>query len=243
MKWFHTQNEITLCPSTAAQELLRTHGIYNTDIFSRGIDSENFNPMYRNPEFRKSLGIDNKTVFLYVGRISVEKDLDILSESYKNIRGLYPGQTALVITGDGPFMKKCRSSFPADTIFTGFKKGRELAEIYASSDIFICPSSTETFGNVVLEAMASGLSVIGADAGGVGEIITHRVTGLKFAHRSQAELTEAMSELFINRELRNTLRKNGRSYGINRSWNKIFDGLLEIYHDVLIKRGISTLSA
>lgn len=243
MKWFHTQNDITLCPSAATQELLRDHGIYNTDIFSRGIDFENFNPMYRNPEFRKSLGIDNKTVFLYVGRISVEKDLDILSESYKKIQSLYPEQTALIITGDGPFMKKCKSLFPEDTIYTGFKKGRELAEIYASSDIFICPSSTETFGNVVLEAMASGLCVIGADAGGVGEIITQQVTGLKFPPRNQVELTKAMSELLTNRDLQNILRKNGRSYGMNQSWNKVFDGLMEIYHNILSKRGISIQSA
>lgn len=243
MKWFHTQNDITLCPSHAARELLKDHGIDNTEIFSRGIDSENFHPMYRSPMFRKSLGIENKTVFLYVGRISVEKDLDILGESYHAIHTLYPEQTALVITGDGPFMKKCRSLFPEGTIFTGFKKGRELAEIYASCDIFICPSSTETFGNVVLEAMTSGLPVIGADAGGVGEIIKHRVTGLKFDPRNSEDLTGCMSELMSDPGLQNILKENGRHFGINRSWNKIFDGLMDIYQEILIKKGMSTQSA
>ncbi len=243
MKWFHTQNDITLCPSHAAQELLKKHGIYNTDIFSRGIDSENFNPMYRNTEFRKSSGIDGKTVFLYVGRISVEKDLDILSESYNTIHEIYKDRIALIITGDGPYIRKCKSMFPDDTIFTGFKKGRELAEIYASSDIFICPSSTETFGNVVLEAMASGLPVIGADAGGVGEIIRHRNTGLKFQPRNTKELTGCMRMLLSDTKLRNTLQKNGREIGMNRSWNKIFDGLMDIYQEILMKRGMSTQSA
>ncbi|MGB8450739.1 MAG: glycosyltransferase family 1 protein [Anaerocolumna sp.] len=243
MKWFHTQNDITLCPSYAAQDLLRSHGIYNTDIFSRGIDSENFHPMYRNPKLREGLGLENKTVFLYVGRISVEKDLNILSESYQAIHETYKDQAALVITGDGPYLKKCRSMFPDDTIFTGFKKGRELAEIYASCDIFICPSSTETFGNVVLEAMTSGLPVIGADAGGVGEIIQHRNTGLKFQSRNSEELTRCMKELMLNITLRNSLRENGRTFGTDRSWNKIFDGLVNIYQDVLMKRGLSTQSA
>lgn len=243
MKWFHTQNAITLCPSKSAQSLLKDHGIHNTGLFSRGIDSENFHPMFRNPVFRKSLGLAKKTVFLYVGRLSAEKDLDTLGESYNNIHKLYPEQTALIITGDGPYMKKCRDLFPEDTIFTGFKKGRELAEIYASSDIFICPSSTETFGNVVLEAMASGLPVIGADAGGVGEIIKHQVTGLKFRPRDSNDLAACMIELISNPVLLNSLKENGREFGINRSWNQIFDGLLDVYQQVLENRVISIQSA
>lgn len=243
MRWFHTQNDITLCPSKAAQSLLKDHGIHNTGIFSRGIDSENFHPMFRNPVYRKSLGLGKKTVFLYVGRLSAEKDLDTLGESYNNIHKLYPEQTALIITGDGPYMKKCRDLFPEDTIFTGFKKGRELAEIYASSDIFICPSSTETFGNVVLEAMASGLPVIGADAGGVGEIIKHQITGLKFRPRDSKDLAGCMTKLLSNPVLFNSLKENGREFGINRSWNQIFEGLMDVYQQVLKNRVISIRSA
>jgi len=110
-------------------------------------------------------------VFLYVGRVSIEKDLDILSESYKVIHEKYGDKVALVITGNGPYLEKCKEIFPKNTTFTGFKKAEKLAQIYAFCDVFVCPSSTETFGNVVLEAMASGIPVIGADAGGVGEII------------------------------------------------------------------------
>lgn len=243
MRWFHTQNDITLCPSYATQNLLKEQGIDNTDIFSRGIDSENFHPMYRNHYLRENLGIENKIVFLYVGRISVEKDLDILNESYRTLQETYKGQTALVITGDGPYLKKYMTLFPSDTIFTGYKKGRELAEIYASCDIFICPSSTETFGNVVLEAMASGLPVIGANAGGVGEIIKQRNTGLKFKPRDPKALMDCMEELMFDAELRNLLIANGRNYSINLSWNKIFDGLMDIYQDILLKREIDNISA
>lgn len=243
MRWFHTQNDITLCPSYATKNLLEEQGISNTDIFSRGIDTEDFHPMYRNHNLRESLGIDNKTVFLYVGRISVEKDLDILNESYHALQETYKGQTALVITGDGPYLKKCMSLFPSDTIFTGYKKGRELAELYASSDIFICPSSTETFGNVVLEAMASGLPVIGANSGGVGEIIKQGNTGLKFTPRNPKALLECMETLMFDMELRNLLIENGRNYSINLSWNKIFNGLIDIYRNILLKREFGTKSA
>ena len=243
MRWFHNQNDITLCPSHATRNLLRKHGIYRTDIFSREIDTKNFHPMYRSHNFRKSLGMENKTVFLYVGRISVEKDLDILSEGCHAIQEAYKNQAAFVITGDGPYRKKCRTMFPDGTLFTGYKKGRELAEIYASCDIFICPSSTETFGNVVLEAMASGIPVIGADAGGVGEMIQQRHTGLKFKPRNPKELIQCMKELMLDINLRYSLKENGRNYCMNRSWNKIFDALMDIYRETLLKRGMSTLSA
>ncbi|SHO48233.1 glycosyltransferase family 4 protein [Anaerocolumna xylanovorans] len=243
MKWFHTQNDITLCPSFSAQKLLHTYGIHNTDIFSRGIDSDNFHAMYRSDSLREELGIADKTAFLYVGRVSHEKDLDILSESYQTIHEKYGDKVALVITGDGPYMEKCRQISPEDTVFTGFLKEKELSAMYASCDIFICPSSTETFGNVVLEAMSSGLPVIGADAGGVGEIVKHRQTGLKFAGRNAKELTACMAELLENPSLQNTLKRNGREYSTLRSWDKIFEGLMNIYEDTMAKKGISTVGA
>lgn len=243
MKWFHTQSDITLCPSIAAQQLLKSQGIHNTKIFSRGIDFNNFHPNHRSNELREQLGISNKITFLYVGRVSYEKDLDILRKSYQEIRQKYREQVAMVITGDGPCLEKCKQLFPKDTIYTGFQKGKELAEIYASCDIFVCPSSTETFGNVVLEAMASGLPVIGADAGGVGEIIQHRTTGLKFAERNVDELTKCMDELAENIDVRHDLKTNGREFATNRSWEKIFDGLLNIYQEILDKKVMKSIGA
>ena len=233
LKWFHDQNNLTLCPSYESKKLLKHHDINNTAIFSRGIDSQKFHPSYRNENLRRKLGIENKITFLYVGRVSYEKDLDILSESYKSIINKFGTQIALIIVGEGPYLEKCKPLFPSDTIFTGFKNGMDLSELYASSDIFVCPSSTETFGNVVLEAMASGLPVIGADAGGVKEIISHKKNGLKFQARNAKELTECMEELLLNEDLRNFLKTNGLCFGQNRSWDKIIKGLHDIYREVL----------
>lgn len=243
MKWFHTQNAVTLCPTHDAQKLLFDHGILNSGIFSRGIDAEKFSPKYRNDDLRKQLNLDHKIAFLYVGRISFEKDLDILCESYKAIRQKYGNQTVLVMTGDGPYLEKFKAMFPKDTIFTGFKKGKELSEIYASCDIFICPSSTETFGNVALEAMASGIPVIGADAGGIGELIQHGDNGLKFKKRDSQELSLLMEVLIENSELRDQLQRNGREYALNKSWTKIFDKLVDIYHEVINERKGHGISA
>lgn len=114
----------------------------------------------------------------------------------------------------------------------------ELSELYASCDIFVCPSSTETFGNVVLEAMTSGLAVIGADAGGIKEIIRHKHNGLKFKAKDAGQLYDCMAELMENRNLREYLKVNGIKFGRNRSWDKIIGGLVDIYREVLEERSI-----
>ncbi|QAA32346.1 glycosyltransferase family 4 protein [Clostridium manihotivorum] len=233
MRWFHNQNNITTCPSKETERILNDNGISKTKIFSRGVEVESFNPDYRNEELRKSLGIEGKTVFLYVGRISFEKDLDVLSDSYKAIKEKYQDEVALILTGDGPYLDKCKNMFSEDTIFTGFKKGRELSELYASSDIFVCPSSTETFGNVVLEAMASGLVVIGADAGGVGEIIDNRNTGIKFKPKDHKELYDCMEELIENQSFRKYLIANALEYIKSKSWDRIIQELISTYEKVL----------
>ena len=243
LHWFHTQNSLTLCPSLASQQLLRSKGIHNTRIFSRGIDANGFHPRHRNEELRKDLGVADKLTFLYVGRVSCEKDLDILSSSFRELCQSHEEQIAMVITGDGPYMDRCKHLFPENTVFTGYRKGKDLAEIYASCDIFVCPSSTETFGNVILEAMASGLPVIGADAGGVGEIIQHNVTGLKFHARNISSLTNCMTRLVEDIDLRDYLIMNEREYVAERSWDKIFADLLDTYQELLTEKGKGIISA
>lgn len=243
LKWFHTQSDLTLCPSETVRKVLHVHGIPNTAIFSRGIDFNGFHPSNRTYELRRKMGIEDKIAFLYVGRVSFEKDLDILCKSYQTICQTYKERVTMVITGEGPYLEKCKQMFPKDTIFTGYKKGKELKELYASCDIFTFPSSTETFGNVVLEAMASGIPIIGADAGGVGEIIKHRVTGLKFAERNAEQLTKYMAELIENYDLREYLKTNGREYSMNRSWDKIFSDLMEHYSEILKRKGSCSISA
>ncbi|NLO10402.1 MAG: glycosyltransferase family 1 protein [Clostridiales bacterium] len=233
MRWFHNQNDITLCPSKEALKLLHSNGIRNAGIFSRGIYSDRFNPAFRDEALRRQLNIEDKITFLYVGRVSFEKELDVLCKSYRNIKEIYGDKIALVITGDGPYLDKCKETFPEDTIYTGFLKGTELAKMYASCDIFVCPSSTETFGNVILEAMASGLGVIGAGAGGIKEIIDDRYNGLKFIPKYTDGLEECMIELIEDKNLKEHVVNNGLAYAKNRTWNKIIDDLINIYSEIL----------
>ena len=119
LKWFHNQNDVTLCPSSESQKLLQQNDILKTAIFSRGIDPQKFQPSYRDENLRKELGLKDKIVFLYVGRVSCEKDLDVLSKSYENLKEKYREKIALVITGEGPYLDKCRTEFPTDTVFYG----------------------------------------------------------------------------------------------------------------------------
>lgn len=233
MNWFHNQNELTLCPSAETKELIMNHGIQNVEIFSRGIDSVSFNAGLRSTELRQSLGINDKIVLLYVGRVAPEKDIDVLCESYREISDKYGDKVALIITGEGPELQRCKKEFPTSTIFTGYKKGKELAEIYSSSDIFVFPSPTETFGNVVLEAMASGLPVIAANAGGVKETVRNEVNGLLFRPGDSQELTHLIKKLIEDKSLRNSLRDGGNSTVLQRSWDNIFDGLIDTYNKVL----------
>jgi len=234
MKWFHNQSNLTLCPSYVAQKLLKENGIYNTGIFSRGIDIQKFNPCNRNIQLRKTLGILEKKSFLYVGRIAFEKDLDVLCEGYHLLKQKYGDLVALVLTGDGPYLDKCKQSLPEDTIFTGFKQGIELYELYASCDFFVCPSSTETFGNVILEAMASGLTVIGADAGGVGEIIQDQCTGLKFEPHNVESLFNCMEKVYQSPEFVHCISKQAQEFCDDRSWKSIFDKLTNTYGELIV---------
>jgi len=233
MNWFHTQCLLTTCPSRSAEAMLHSFGVSRTAIFSRGIDVGRFSPMHRNDKLRHELGLANKVALLYVGRVAAEKNMDVLRDSYGTIHSKYPDQVRLVFVGDGPMLDTCRNTFPADTLFLGFRKGHELAQIYASCDIFVSPSSTETFGNVVLEAMASGLAVVGANAGGVGEILRPLRTGLLFSARSSQSMVQMVEKLIVDASFRGQLQQHGREHALSRDWQKILDDLAALYKGVI----------
>jgi phosphatidylinositol alpha 1,6-mannosyltransferase len=229
MFWFHEQNLLTLCATAGTEKQVRDIGISQTAKFSRGIDTDLFNPAKRSIDFRKRHGLDDKLVFSYVGRISAEKDLDVLIDAYAKLYAQYGEKVGLVMTGEGPYMDLCKEKLPRDTVYTGFLKGEDLAVAYASADVFVCPSSTETFGNVVLEAMASGLAVLGSDAGGVGENIRHGRTGLSFESGNAEALCSAMATLLLDENHRKALAAGGRAYALTQTWDSILDELVEQY--------------
>jgi glycosyltransferase involved in cell wall biosynthesis len=234
-RWFHNFSEINFCPSTDTMKALDDKGFRNIRIWSRGIEVEKFNPTFKNTNIRQKFDAVNKMMFLYVGRVAAEKDLDILLECMNNINALHPGRACFIITGDGPYAGYMKKNAPANTHFTGYLKGLELAEIYASSDVFIFPSSTETFGNVVLEAMASGLPVIAANAGGVTDSIHHDCDGLICKARNAMGFTKAMEKFISTPGLAASMGAAARQYTLSKSWDSIFNGLLKDYQEIIGK--------
>ena len=172
---------------------------------------------------------------LYVGRIAAEKDIDMLPAAMRLLKERVDNVT-LLVTGDGPSMPALRAQAPEGTVFTGFLRGEALAQAYASSDVFFTPSSTETFGNVALEAMASGLPIVAADAGGFKNIIQHGVNGLLSAPRDAAGFAQALESLVRQPERARQMAQRAANYAQERSWDAIFDQLILDYELALERK-------
>lgn len=231
-RWFHNQSSLNLCPSTVVKEELKLKGIKNLKIWSRGINSEIYNPGFRNNQLRRKLDADNKLILLYVGRIAPEKNIGLLLNSYKELQRRYPGKTKLVITGDGPLLQKFKDKKIKDVIFTGYLQGEKLSEIYASADIFTFPSVTETYGNVILEAMASGLPVVAIPEGGVTENLIDKYNGLTSKNIAK-DFTDNISYLIERPGLIDKLGNNARNYALEKDWNRVFNKLILDYKDAI----------
>jgi glycosyltransferase involved in cell wall biosynthesis len=233
MKWFHSFAKVNLCPSNDTLKTLEKRGLQNLDIWSRGIDATLFSPEHYSEAMRSRLGAPGKTVFLYVGRIAREKGLDTLAEAIGIINAEHKDEAVFVFTGEGPYMKELREMDIQNAVFTGFLRGKELAEVYASSDAFVFPSGTETFGNVVLEAMSSGLPVICTDSGGITDFTSHLENAYVCQYQDAAGLARGMSELIKKPELRSKLSRGGLETAAKRSWEYIFETLISQYETVL----------
>lgn len=228
LRWFHNSTLATFCPSPSTQCLLEDQGFSNVKIWSRGVDSHRFDPGKRDDELRRSLGVGPDDILAtYVGRIASEKNLEMLLQAW---RGLPDHDNRfLLFIGDGPLRERLEAESDAHVMFIGYRFGEELARLYASSDLFVFPSLSETFGNVILEAMASGLPVVGFKVQGPKDIINNNRTGV-FADGISAEaLSLAMQNLLVDHERRRELGRNARDYSITQSWQDIMADLRRQY--------------
>jgi glycosyltransferase involved in cell wall biosynthesis len=229
MRVRHNRATITLCTSVTMVEQLREHGIDRVALWPGGVDAELFHPSRRSTEMRNRLTERNPSspLLLYVGRLSAEKNL----ESLRPVLEAYP-DVRLALVGDGPhrdFLKQHFVGLPV--YFAGFLYGEELAGAYASSDIFMMPSRTETLGLVVLEAMCSGLPVVAARAGGIPEMIEDRVSG--YLVDAESETLARVGELLESKEKRDGIGKIAREYASGISWRVATLQLLEQYDRAL----------
>lgn len=232
LSWFHNEADLTVTPSRESEKVLQALEVARTAIFTRGIDFHRFSPLKRSSKLREDLKIGDRILLLYVGRLSPEKDLDVLRDAMCLLNQGFEDRISLMITGDGPMKDELVQTMPENVIFTGYKKGESLAEIYASADIFAFPSSFETFGNVVLEAMASGVPAVGVGQGGVVNIIDHGKTGYLAEPKNPESFAAYLSKLIVNDVERKSFASQGRAYAASKSWKSVFDDLMGLFGDV-----------
>lgn len=173
----HNHTERTLAPSVHTARQLRKMGIENVGVLGRGVNTELFAPDARSMALRRSWGADSETpVAIYVGRVAAEKNLALLERAFTEFVQAAPGARCVVV-GAGPMLEDLRSRH-GDWIFAGERSGRDLASHFASADVFVFPSESETFGNVVIEALASGLVTVAYDYAAANEHVRHGIEGL-----------------------------------------------------------------
>ncbi len=233
MNWFHRPFKKIFVPSNDTLEGLKRHGFTNLELWGRGVDCNLYHPHYDQKAVREQYDIHKKYLLTYVGRLAPEKDVHTLLTVAKSIPAHINEQIQWLIVGDGPMREELEQEAPENIMFTGYVKGEQLAAVYSASDLFVFPSPTETFGNVVLEALASGTPAIAANSGGVKTIIQDGVTGSLCQPGNVDSFLQSILRLIENDSLRNEMGIEGRNYALTQKWDKIFDQLLWHYCHVI----------
>jgi glycosyltransferase involved in cell wall biosynthesis len=232
MRYFFNRCEHVYPPSHSMTEELRRDGI-GRDIrqWTRGVDGDLFNPARRDMNWRAQNGLDKDDVVVaFVGRLVLEKGIDLFVDAFRRAKAAAPRLKALVV-GDGPERQSFARLLP-EGFFAGYLQGEDLARAYASADLFFNPSITETFGNVTLEAMASGLPSVGAAAAGSKSLIEDGVTG--FVAKPCAEsFAEKVSLLAADDALRHRFGKTAREHSARFSWDAVLAELVGHYYEAL----------
>jgi glycosyltransferase involved in cell wall biosynthesis len=240
-RFIHNQCSLTFCPSPSTARMLHLRGFRHLRVWPRGIDTTLFRPLRRSGELRASWleeqkQPENTVVLLYVGRLSWEKNLRLLVQAY---RGMDHRSCHLVIVGDGPARSEMKQELTGLPVtFTGYLRNEELARAYASADLFAFPSCTETFGQVVLEAMASGLPIVGLFSEGVCDLVTHGCTGLLDIQRPREEeqvasYREQLMYLAHDHASRHTMGRLAQAAAQRYSWFQAMDCLVQGYREVV----------
>lgn len=233
LRKFHNRAQATAVPSPWVLNELKAQGFENLHLIGRGVDSELFNPSKRSEEQRAEWGAGRDTpVAIFVSRISPEKNLGLLAKAFKKMQGVEPG-TRCVVVGEGPSFERFQRENP-NVICDGFKHGEKLAEIYASADILVFPSKTETFGNTVTEGLASGLVMVAFDYAAAQMHIENGVNGLTVEYGDESAFLEACTrslELVHDRSIRDAACHSMSSV----SWERVAESFIDVAEGILPK--------
>lgn len=234
LRKFHNRTQRTMVPTHELLVQLQTLGFERLDVIARGVDTELFNPGQRSADLRQKWGADKQTVVLLcVARLAVEKNLDLVVSAYHAMQA-QGREVKLVFAGDGPYRVELQQKCP-DAIFMGMCSQQQLASVYASADVFAFPSLTETFGNVTVEALASGTPVIAFDCAAAGALLQHQANGWLVAVEDEQAFirtaVEATQDLSTLREMR-----YGTAASVqNLAWSSIADAAEQVFRRVLLQ--------
>jgi glycosyltransferase involved in cell wall biosynthesis len=235
MRRLHNRATLNLCTSRPVMEELARRGFERLDLWEPGVDAERFSPAWRSEEWRARLtgGRPDATIVLCVGRLAPEKRLDLLAAALSTL----PPGCHLSMVGHGPAAEQVHAAFAGMPVtFLGPLYGDDLANAYASADIFVLPSPSETLGLAVLEAMASGLPVVAPRAGGLPYLVADGETGLLCAPEDAASLASVLWTLVEHESLRERMGAAGRTHAEALSWPRSTAGLRRHYQGVLASR-------
>ncbi len=236
LRWFYGQAHRVLCPSRIYEQHLHARGVTHTGVWSRGVDPAHFHPRFRSEAYRRSLGVGpNDLLVTYIGRIAREKNLTQLLAAWDALAA-ERGAARLALVGRGPLEEEIRRREIPGVHVLGLMHDRDLSEAYASADIFVFPSATETFGNSLLEAMGSGLPCLAAAAGGVLEFAQHGGNAWLVAANSAQAVAQGLRRLIHDSALRRSLSEGGLQTARERDWGEVYDRLLEDYQEAIESR-------
>jgi len=236
---FHRRSRRVYTPSEPARQDLARMGVTGVEVWGSGVDVDQFNPNKWSGALREELGADDEFVFLLVSRLAAEKNTHVVIDAFRILRDKHPELRAmLVVAGDGPSAEALRERGGDGVQFLGNLERRLILPLlYASADCFVYASETETLGLVVLEAMASGLPVIAAPAGGVADNLRHEENGLSFAAGDASAMAEAMARMMRDTALRRRLAHGARAWAETKSWRAELDRLDTSYREVISAPG------
>jgi len=224
LRHFHNRAQLTLVPTRGMRERLIADGFKRLEVVARGVDINLFNPKRRENELRLKWGLGpDDLAILYVGRLAPEKNLPVVLQAFDAIQKVEP-RAKLVLVGDGPARATLETEQP-NYIFAGIRRGEDLAAHYASADIFLFPSLTETFGNVTLEAMASGLAVVAYDYAAAAEHITDRESGLLVPYDDTSAFIQTAKTVVQSPSLRNRIRSGAVLSCEPLGWEQVMDDM------------------
>ncbi|MEX0845185.1 MAG: glycosyltransferase family 1 protein [Balneolaceae bacterium] len=233
LSWFYNSCTHAYVPSQSMIDELEAHGFRsNMKIWARGVNTKLYSPVKRDDEWRKKAGFKKDDIVVtFVSRLVWEKEIDTYRHCVQRVAANHKNVKPLVV-GDGPAKPELKEVMP-EAHYTGFIEGEELAKAYASSDIFLFPSHTETFGNVTLEAMSSGLPCVVADATGSKSLVEHGVNGYLAIPENKTDFAKKLELIVSNKSVRDNMKKASRKKALEYDWDEINRKLLNYYKEAL----------